>query len=1207
MSMQRTLSRSAGIAAVLTIGVGALALLGAGLNVLTGPETPASVPALDLAAGLVLAGTGLLLLNRSTSRAGRRIGRTCAVLAGLIAIAGLFLWHARMTAPAAVALACGAAGLLLLHRGSGRNFTASTGFGLATCTVSVITLLDYILRFSGLTTRREALSLENLPPAVGLLALGVGVLLAQPDLEFVRVFFGEKPTSRRARLLPTILVLALPAMELLRLEMIRWNPRNIRLTIAVVTSGEMALFLILAVLIARAADAPGLDSEGRPLSRDDMDRLQTQAATLQQEVAMRTRELQMANSNLRVVAKANALLALTTQHTPNGVIIADAKHSVLWANPVWERLSGWNQAKSAGWRLDELLGSIWGPGAATAAAGVLQSGQPGSLEVSGAGQDGRTRWLRITVQPVRDDSHALTNTIAILDDFTAYREADQHRQAANDRLQFALRSSGYGIWETHFPDNRMEWDEHMFEIYGINRRDFGGTAQDWYRLIHPDDVEAVKAHRQQVLNGVLRHFDIDFRIVRPDGAVHYVEAHGFLARDGAGRPQRLVGLNRNITAEMEMRETLRVAEERLGLALLATNEGVWDWNISTGKIYRDQRWADLFGSGGQELGQSGDWAELVHPEDFPVAQAALDSHLQGRSPVYISEHRWRTKSGQWIWTLDRGKVVSRDKDGRPLRMVGTQGDITARKKLEERLRHSEEISIQVSRLAQIGAWAWSLEEQSLTWAPELYRICEVELGYVPTLSSMQDFFPAEHRDAFMRAIEQATRGGRAFDLRAPFVTGRGRRLWVRVIGRAEFKDDRAVRLFGAVQDISAQQEAEESQRQLETQLFQVRKMETLGTLAGGIAHDFNNLLTGIMGYEDLALDTLDKDHPSRSCLTEAHNACLRARELVEQILAFSRQPDGGERVPVDLAFVVEEARRFLRATVPATVQIEASIGQDCGRVLADPIQLHQVLLNLGTNAAHAMRANGGVLRLTLMAVTLNPDQAASHSNLPPGSYLRVSVSDTGHGMDEETQKRIFDPFFTTKDVGEGTGLGLSVAHGIMRAHGGVIEVNSSPGEGATFDLYFPIAMDVAGGDAPAEAPTPMPLGRGETICVVDDEHMVAHVTRLSLEHFGYRAIVFNSPERCYEALKEDPDSCVLLLSDQTMPGMTGLELSARIREFRPNLPIVIMSGYFSQISRRTLDDIGNIKLLAKPFTMPELARIVHRALHQEAATTPTLT
>jgi signal transduction histidine kinase/CheY-like chemotaxis protein len=462
---------------------------------------------------------------------------------------------------------------------------------------------------------------------------------------------------------------------------------------------------------------------------------------------------------------------------------------------------------------------------------------------------------------------------------------------------------------------------------------------------------------------------------------------------------------------------------------------------------------------------------------------------------------------------------------------------------------------------------------------------------------MQEFFPVEHRDAFVRAIEQATRGGRAFDLRAPLVTQRGRRLWVRVIGRAEFKEDRAVRLFGAVQDITAQQEAELSQRKLETQLFQVQKMETLGTLAGGIAHDFNNLLTGIMGYQDLSLDTLSEGHPSRECLNEARNACLRARELVDQILTFSRQSDGGERVPVDMAFVIEEARRFLRATVPATIQIEVAVGQN-SRVLADPTQLHQVLLNLGTNAAHAMRASGGVLRLSVTTVVLNPAQAAAHGNLPAATYLCLSVSDSGHGMDTETQKRIFDPFFTTKEVGEGTGLGLSVVHGIMRAHGGTIEVTSAPGQGTTFDLYFPVAEGEA--EEPAAAQALLPMGRGEVICVVDDEQIVAHVTRLSLERFGYRTMVFTSSEQCLEALRAEPGSCAVLLSDQTMPGLTGLELSARVRAFAPGLPIVIMSGYFSKISPRSLEDIGNINLLAKPFTMHELSRIIHRALHPDA-------
>jgi PAS domain S-box-containing protein len=1198
MSIQRMLYRSASLAAGLTLGIGAFLSLDAGINLASAGNRLPDLSALVLGFGLAAAGAALWLLTQAETSAALRGGRVLAVLPALIAAAGLAGWHVRFALPTTVNLALAAAALLLLDKGSRREFTFSTGLALATCLVAVITLLDTMFRFGGLLGSAEITSLARLPPAMALLALGAGVLLAQPSLDFIEVFFGDRATSRRARQLLVVVVLAVPALEFLRIELNRHGILSSRPGLVSFTVIELALFLAGLALIARAIDATGADPDGNPAVSADMARLQTQAASLQQEVALRTRELQMANSNLRVVAKVNALLALTTQHTPNGVIIANGQGSVLWANPVWERLSGWNQARSAGVRLDQLLGGIWGETAEACSREILQSGQPGSLEVSGPSPDGRVRWLRITFQPVYDEGQSLTNVIALLDDFTAYREADQRLQSANHRLQFALHSSGYGIWETHFPGNRLDWDEHMFEIYRINPADFTGKMEDWMRLIHPDDVEAMVAHRQQVIDGKAKNFDIDFRIVRPDGLVRYVEAHGFLVRDETGQPLRLVGLNRDITAEMEMRETLRVAEERLGLALLATNEGVWDWSVANGKIYHDQRWSELFGWESAEVGEISDWSARVHPEDIMAAQAALDAHLQGRTPVYVSEHRFRTKSGQWIWTLDRGKVVSRDKDARALRMVGTQGDITARKKLEERLRHSEEISLQVSRLAQIGAWEWSLDTQTLTWAPELYRMCEVELGYTPTLSSMQEFFPVEHRDAFVRAIEQATRGGRAFDLRAPLVTQRGRRLWVRVIGRAEFKEDRAVRLFGAVQDITVQQEAEQSQRKLETQLFQVQKMETLGTLAGGIAHDFNNLLTGIMGYQDLSLDTLAEGHPSRECLNEARNACLRARELVDQILTFSRQSDGGERVPVDMAFVIEEARRFLRATVPATIQIEVTVGQN-SRVLADPTQLHQVLLNLGTNAAHAMRASGGVLRLSVTTVVLNPAQAAAHGNLPAATYLCLSVSDSGHGMDVETQKRIFDPFFTTKDVGEGTGLGLSVVHGIMRAHGGAIEVTSAPGQGTTFDLYFPVAEGEA--EAPAEPQALLPMGRGEVICVVDDEQIVAHVTRLSLERFGYRTMVFTSSEQCLEALRAEPGSCAVLLSDQTMPGLTGLELSARVRVFSPNLPIVIMSGYFSKISPRSLEDIGNINLLAKPFTMTELSRIVHRALHPEAA------
>jgi PAS domain S-box-containing protein len=929
---------------------------------------------------------------------------------------------------------------------------------------------------------------------------------------------------------------------------------------------------------------------------------QTQAASLQSEIDARARELETANAHLKVAIQVNALLALCAQHMPIGVVVTDAAGTILWANSAWEKLSGRGASEYLRHRVDEVLARFWDGFDPEDGRQLLQAGRPVTIETKTTRPDGAGQWLEIALQPVRNKGHQIVNHIVLVEDVTARREADLRLQAMNERLQFALRSSGYGIWETYLPEERVEWDERMYEMYGVVRGVFGCSLDEWFGLMHPDDVPSVRLHRQNVLDGTEKNFDIDFRILRPDGDVRFIEAHGFLLRDADGKPQRFVGLNRDITVDQKMRETLQVAEDRLELALLATNESVWDWNLATGQVYRDRRWFELVG--GESTGpliDASEWLSRVHPEDLKMVDAALDEHLQGRTPVYMSEHRLQTHDGRWIWTLDRGKVVSRDKEGRPLRMVGTQGDITARKQLEERLRHSEEISIQVSRLAQIGAWEFDIAAKSMRWEPELFRIAEVELGYQPALASMTAFFADEHAEVFSFAIEQATREGRSFDLECPFVTALGRRRWIRVFGRTELKDGQPVRVFGAVQEISARRESEDARRKLEAQLFQVQKMETLGTLAGGIAHDFNNLLTGIMGYQDLALDHLPEDDQARPCLAEARKASLRACELVEQILVFSRQTGGSERLPTDLAQIVEEARRFLRATVPATVQIQTTVAPNCGRVLADATQINQVLLNLGSNAAYAMRSGSGVLAIGLAPVELSSTQAAAHGNLPEGRYVRLTVSDTGHGMDADTKQRIFDPFFTTKAVGEGTGLGLAIVHGIVRSHGGAIEVESEPGRGTTFRIFLPSACEeVDESEAPAEPP---PRGDGQVVCVVDDEQLVAQATRLTLERYGYNCVVFNSSDECLKALRREAEGCALLLSDQTMPGMTGMELSAEVRNFAPKLPIIIMSGYFSKVSAGALEQIGNISLLAKPFTAVELTRAVHAALRPAPAST----
>jgi PAS domain S-box-containing protein len=782
------------------------------------------------------------------------------------------------------------------------------------------------------------------------------------------------------------------------------------------------------------------------------------------------------------------------------------------------------------------------------------------------------------------------------------RHANDHLATLNERLQLALRSSNYGVWELDVTTGRLVWDDRMIEIYGLRRKDFGGQRTDWTRRLHSQDAEAAVRIFDNILSGNADSYDTVFRILRPDGSIRHVEAHGFLQRDPNGKPVKLAGLNRDISAEQELFEALHVAEQRWKLAIESTNDAVWDWNFNTGYVFHDAVWSGMLGYREGEVDHSIDsWRKLVHPEDLPACEVLFQQHVDQRTPHYQSEYRMLASNGEWRWVLDRGKVVSRETDGRPARMVGTHTDITARKKMERHLLRTEEMADHVSRIALIGGWELDLASSRLSWSSGVNRIYDLEEGYQPTPEAALEYFPIEARETLKAALGDATAQAKAFDLELPLNTSRGRRVWVRVQGKTEIREGVAVRIYGAIQDITANHESETARRQLEMQLFQAQKMETLGTLAGGIAHDFNNLLTGIIGYHELAAESVPEDHPARACLAESRVASLRARELVEQILTFGRQSSGEGHEASDLGLVVEEARRFLRATLPANIIINTTVNPSCSLVNADTAQIHQVLLNLGSNAAHAMREKGGTLHVSLQGTSISADQGSALGGISSGGYVRLSVSDTGHGMDEATMQRIFDPFFTTKSSREGNGLGLAVVHGIVRAHHGAINVESTIGAGSTFHIYLPAAAEVRSVGIVERAPPPG--GSGEMIFIVDDEDIVLRSAKVVLEKRGYRVSAFNSAEKCIARMREANGHCNALITDQTMPGMQGTELVAAAREIIAGLPVVIMSGYFSKIPKRTLDQLGQVRLLPKPFTGNELAATLHDAMRMLDAVT----
>jgi PAS domain S-box-containing protein len=382
---------------------------------------------------------------------------------------------------------------------------------------------------------------------------------------------------------------------------------------------------------------------------------------------------------------------------------------------------------------------------------------------------------------------------------------------------------------------------------------------------------------------------------------------------------------------------------------------------------------------------------------------------------------------------------------------------------------------------------------------------------------------------------------------------------------------------------------------LEAQLRQAQKMQAIGTLAGGIAHDFNNILAAIMGYTELAL--YDVSHGSRMQhhLEEVLTAGKRARDLVQQILAFSRQRPQ-ERQPVRLHLLISDVLRMLRASLPSTIAIQPHLTSAAGTVLADPTQLQQVLMNLCTNAEHAMRDTGGVLAVNLDAVEITVAFAATHAPLTPGPHACIIIRDTGYGMAPEVMERIFEPFFTTKAVGEGTGMGLAVVDGIIASHGGAITVASTSGQGTTFAIYLPrIDIDTPSLDISEE--TPMPQGNGR-ILFVDDEPTLAHMTAEMLTRLGYKPTAHTSSVEALQMFQAAPWQFDVVITDQTMPVMTGERLARALRRIRPDIPIILCTGFSYTMTASKAQAMGVDAFLLKPLAFRELGRAIQQVLEQ---------
>jgi len=400
-------------------------------------------------------------------------------------------------------------------------------------------------------------------------------------------------------------------------------------------------------------------------------------------------------------------------------------------------------------------------------------------------------------------------------------------------------------------------------------------------------------------------------------------------------------------------------------------------------------------------------------------------------------------------------------------------------------------------------------------------------------------------------------------------------------------------LLAINRDINERKIAEQEKEKLEKQLRQSQKMKAIGTLAGGIAHDFNNILTALIGNAELAREEVPEGSMGEEFIKGILKASKRAKNLVKQILTFSRQSDE-ERSPVIISLVIKEALSLLKATIPSTINIQEEIYAKSSMVLANPTQIHQVIMNLCINAFHAMEKQGGTLTLGLQEMYF--DRETCWKGLNPGLYVELSVQDTGCGIDENIIERIFEPYFTTKGHEEGTGLGLSVVHGIVKSYDGDIKVYSEPGKGTVFHVYLPVIG--SGQEEEYLSSVSLPAGKGERFLVVDDEKIIVDIIKNSLERLNYKIVTFTSSIEALEYFRENKENLDLVITDQTMPGMTGLELSKEIIKIKPDIPVILCTGFSRSVNEEAAVAIGIKEFLTKPLTRKKLAETIRNILDE---------